>query len=272
MLTLNSRAAVQPALNQATSVNSKGGSVFRSFCSSPSSSSIYSRIQTYTRISQWRRRRQAFNVGQSRLYSLSYFGALVSYAIVCYKSFANQNVQYFLLALFWWMSKPIPVSLIPFATFSLFHVLTFVRSNILPHFFPPTPAATAGQPPTQHPFLKKLQGWIKANYDPAMRIVAYTELLILVRVIFGALLFQNSLLAPIIYAHFLRLRYYQSQFTQRAVEHVKTFIDGYVRRPGNPPVLVSVWDKAQFIIARWSGSVLTQQQPANPAGAGPARR
>ena len=32
---------------------------------------------------------------------------------------------------------------------------------ILPHFFPPTPPAAAGQPPTQHPFLKKVQGWIK---------------------------------------------------------------------------------------------------------------
>lgn len=187
------------------------------------------------------------------------------------------------------------MSLVPFATFSLFHVLTFVRANVLPHFFPPTPPAAAGQPPTQHPFLKKLQGWIKgvfgfrnpsheatwltvfvfftANYDPAMRVVAYAELIILVRVVFGALLFQNSLLAPIIYAHFLRLRYYQSNFTQRAVGHVKTLIDGYVRRPGNPPVLVSVWDKAQFIIARWAGSVITQQQPANPApAAGAARR
>lgn len=106
-----------------------------------------------------------------------------------------------------------------------------------------------------------------------MRVVAYAELIILVRVVFGALLFQNSLLAPIIYAHFLRLRYYQSNFTQRAVGHVKTLIDGYVRRPGNPPVLVSVWDKAQFIIARWAGSVITQQQPANPApAAGAARR
>lgn len=224
------------------------------------------------------------SVGQSRLYSLSYFGALVSYAIVCYKSFATQgapsattlrralmdeNVQYFILAFFWWMSKPIPVSLIPFATFSLFHVLTFLRSNLLPHFFPPTPPAAAGQPPTQHPFLKKVQGWIKANYDPAMRIVAYAELLILVRVALGALTFQNSLLAPVIFAHFLRLRFYQSQFTQRAVSHVQSLIDGFVRRPGNPPVLASVWEKAKVLITRWSGTVLTQapQPQAQPAGA-----
>ncbi|KAI5124468.1 hypothetical protein M0805_008351 [Coniferiporia weirii] len=217
--------------------------------------------------------------GQSKLYSLSYFGALVSYAIVCYKSFVqgpqpagstmrraltDENVQYFMLALFWWMSKPVPVSLVPFATFSLFHALTFLRSNVLPHFFPPTPSVTAGQPVTQHPFLKKVQGWIKANYDPAMKLVAYAEMLILVRVVLGALTLQNSLLAPIIYAHFLRLRYYQSQFTQRSVAHVSSFIDGFVRKPGNPPIFVVVWEKVQMLVSRWAGNILTQQQPAGP--------
>ena len=100
-----------------------------------------------------------------------------------------------------------------------------------------------------------------------MRLVAYAELLILLRVALGALFFQNSLLAPIIYAHFLRHRYQQSQFTQRAVTHVSGLIDGFVRRPGNPPVLVNVWEKAQMIITRWSGPIMPQQ-PANPAGAG----
>lgn len=101
-----------------------------------------------------------------------------------------------------------------------------------------------------------------------MRIVAYAELAILARVVLGALTFQNSLLAPIIYAHFLRLRFYQSQFTQRAVGHVASLIDGFVRRPGNPPAVVGVWEKVQMLITRWSGSILApQQQPVNPAAA-----
>ncbi|THH11796.1 hypothetical protein EW145_g425 [Phellinidium pouzarii] len=222
--------------------------------------------------------------GQSKLYFLSYFGALVSYAIVCYKSFGqgpqpagstlrramiDENVQYFILALFWWMSKPVPVSLIPFATFSLFHVLTFLRTYVLPHFFPPTPSVTAGQPAAQHPFLKKVHGWVKANYDPAMKLVAYAELLILVRVVLGAVTFQNSLLSPIIYAHFLRLRFYQFQFTQRAVAHVTSLIDGFVRKQGNPPILVSIWEKAQLLVAGWASFILVPQQPA---AAGPGRR
>jgi len=225
--------------------------------------------------------------GQGKYYSIAYVGAVVSYAIVCYKSLiqgpnqpggalmrralADENVQYLGLALFWWLSKPVAVSLVPFATFSLFHALTFVRSNVLPHFFPPSAPAAAGQAPQQHPILKKLQIWIKANYDPAMKVVAYTELLIFVRLVFGAILFQNSLLAPLIFSQFLKMRYFQSQFTQRAVGHVHTLIDGFVKKPGNPPILLKAWDIAQMVIGRLTGTVLTPQQPAGAAG-GPRRQ
>ena len=95
-----------------------------------------------------------------------------------------------------------------------------------------------------------------------MRIVAYAELLIFLRVVLGALTFQNSLLAPIIFAHFLRTRYYQSQFTQRSIAHVNTVITEFVRRPGNPPILASVWEKAQYGVQRWVGATLQPQAAA----------
>ena len=103
-----------------------------------------------------------------------------------------------------------------------------------------------------------------------MRVVAYAELLIFVRVVLGALTFQNSLLAPIVYAHFLRLRFYMSKFTQRAVGHVTSLIDGYARKQGTPPVVLQVWEKVQMLVSRWAGTILTQQ-PANPQPAA-ARR
>jgi hypothetical protein len=95
-----------------------------------------------------------------------------------------------------------------------------------------------------------------------MRIVAYAEILILARVVIGALLFQNSLVMPVIYTQFLRMRHYQSPFTQRAFSHVNKLIDGFVRKPGNPPVLVTVWDKFQAVVARWSATAIQPQQPA----------
>lgn len=109
-----------------------------------------------------------------RAYRLVYIGALLSYAIVVLKSlgkprgvnwlrraFVDENFQYGLLALYWLISKPInsesgehacassvrarsttphkadpdTVTILPFATFSLFHCATFLRTNILPKFY-----------------------------------------------------------------------------------------------------------------------------------------
>jgi len=104
-----------------------------------------------------------------------------------------------------------------------------------------------------------------------MKVVAYTELAILARVVFGTVTFSNSLLAPIIFAHFLRQRYFQSAFTRDAVAYANAYISNLVGRPGVPPVVGTVWDKVQMLVQRWAGIVLTQ--PANNAPpAGAARR
>jgi len=212
-------------------------------------------------------------------YKASLTGALLSYAIVCQKSLGpvrpdvaflrrallDENVQYFLLAFFWWSSKPILFALFPFMIFSLFHVLTFTRTGLMSQFLPPGPPASAGGPPTPHPIAKKLQVWTKANFDPAMKVVAYAELLIFVRVFLGAITLQSSLIAPIVFAHFLRQRYYQSTFTRDAVTTTDRKIDALVHRPGMHPIAVQVWEKGRMLVVRWAGATLAPQEP-------PARR
>ncbi len=106
---------------------------------------------------------------------------------------------------------------------------------------------------------------VLANYDTAMKAVAFIELIIMARVFLGALTFRNSLMTPLFYAHFLRQRYYQSQFTRIAVTSVKGRAEEYVRKPGSPPILAQIWDKFIMIVARWAGSPLAPQQTA-PAG------
>ncbi|KAF8591986.1 hypothetical protein K439DRAFT_1626484 [Ramaria rubella] len=216
-------------------------------------------------------------------YNASFFGALISYAIVCYKALgvpspttgfvqkalADENVQYFLLALFWWFSKPIPIALLPYVVFSLFHALTFLRTTILPRVIPPPPPPQGATPntPQQSGLAKSIQSWVKSNYDGAMRITALAELLILFRVSLGALTFQNSLLTPIIYAHFVRQRYYHSAFTREALVKVTGLIDGYASNPSLPPIVKQIWVSFKRVIGTWAGSALAPQQP----GAGPRR-
>lgn len=103
-----------------------------------------------------------------------------------------------------------------------------------------------------------------ANYDTAMRVVAYTELVIFVRVVLGAITFQNSLLSPLIYTHFLRQRYFQSAFTREALSAATARIDALVDREGNPPVLVQVWGQAKALTTRWLGGTLAPAPAAAP--------
>lgn len=98
-----------------------------------------------------------------------------------------------------------------------------------------------------------------------MRAVAYVELIILLRVLLGAIFLQNSLLSPIIYAHFLRARYYQSEFTRNTVNSATAYVDQFVSRPGNPPMLLQIWDKVKMLTSRWAGAVIQQPAPAQPA-------
>lgn len=235
--------------------------------------------------------------GLSRWYTATYFGAIISYCVVVYKSFGvpqlnkayvqralmDENVQYLFLAIYWFMSKPIFISLVPFVTFSLFHVLTFLRTTLIPIVFPsgsPAPganqAAAGGAPAVQATappakIAKFIQSWVKANYDPAMRFVAYAEVAIFARVLLGALLLRNSLLAPLFYAHFLRLRFYMSSFTRAAFQHVKSILDGYTQHQSCPPVVRKAYLTLTDLISRYASSVLSVQSAgAAQPGAGAA--
>jgi len=221
-------------------------------------------------------------------YKASLLGALISYAIVCYKSLKpvqvnvawikrallEENVQYFIMAFFWWSSKPVTLALLPYAIFSLFHWLTFTRTTLLPQLLPSGPPINGSSSPQPHPIAKKLQSWVKDNYDGAMRIAAYVELLILLRVVLGLLFLQNSFMAPIIYAHFLRQRYYYSAFTREAVANTTYHIEVYLNKPGTPPIAFKVWTGGKQLVSKWAGGILVanQEGPAAAAAAAGGRR
>jgi transmembrane protein 33 len=104
-----------------------------------------------------------------------------------------------------------------------------------------------------------------------MKVVAFAEIAILARVTAGALVFKNSFVTPILFAHFLRMRYFQSPFTKSAISTVAGRIDGLVNRPDMPPVVKQVWATLQQLIGRWSGSTLAGANP-RPAAQPQAQR
>lgn len=84
-------------------------------------------------------------------YYTALFGTLVSYGLVLYRTYANSiqspgiarkiaaddNFTYAFLSLSWYTSPfVLSVALIPFATYSIFHVCQYTKSEILPKLFP----------------------------------------------------------------------------------------------------------------------------------------
>ncbi|KAI3623091.1 Transmembrane nucleoporin [Malassezia furfur] len=221
--------------------------------------------------------------GYDAWYRVAYFGAIVSYGVVIYKSFGvprtdkayvqralmDENVQYLVMAVYWCYVKPISITLIPYITFSLFHLLTFTRTTILPAMV--SPSADSSAPPPHSQLSKSIQTWVKENYDRAMRFVSYAEVVIFVRVLFGALLFRNSLLAPLLYAHFLRLRFYMSSFTRAAFHHVRSELDGLVQHPSCPPVVRKGYFMLTDLVTRYASTVLSinKDQPTPATAARP---
>ncbi len=141
-------------------------------------------------------------------------------------------------------------------TFSLFHVLTFLRTTVIPMVFPTpsTPSsssggAAAGPQPLPKRISTMIQSWVKKNYDPAMRFVAYAEVAIFLRLFVGAILLRNGLIAPLIYAHFLRLRFYMSSFTRAAFTHVGDALDGATKDNRCPPAVRKVYLTAKDLVS-----------------------
>ncbi|KAG8694088.1 hypothetical protein FRC08_008718, partial [Ceratobasidium sp. 394] len=179
------------------------------------------------------------------------------------RAMADENCQYFLLAIFWLLTKPVSLSLVPYAIFSTFHVLTFVRTTVLPKLAPPKPPAREGERQSKDtPLQKQLHALVKSQYDPAMNVCAHAELVILLRTIIGVPLFWNGFLAPIAFAHFLRLRFYYSMFSRSAIRGADVRMLNYVNNAPEP--FKGTYMKARELVTRWSGNVLAPAQEPAP--------
>lgn len=102
-----------------------------------------------------------------------------------------------------------------------------------------------------------------------MRFVAYSEVLIMARVLLGAILLRNSLITPLVYAHFLRLRFYMSSFTRTSFQHVRAILDNATAKPECPAVVRRGYLTFMDLLHRYGNSVVSVPQ-GQQAGASPA--
>jgi len=204
-------------------------------------------------------------------YTRAYLGALVSYGVVVYKSFGvpefsidfiqrlfmDENVQYFIIAFYWWVTTLVWLTLLPFATFSAFHTLGYLRTNIIPTFFPnPAPNSTGPAPGLATSLSNMIKTWTDTNYGPAMQSVSYIEVIgIMSWLILGVLTFQISPFALLIFGHFLRFRFFMSSYTREAFHKMAEYLDYYflppTADPRIPPAVGKVYEILRSLIVRY---------------------
>ncbi|KAJ6444984.1 endoplasmic reticulum protein [Purpureocillium lavendulum] len=196
-------------------------------------------------------------------YRTSFVAAAVTYGIVVYKTqraraktgskmpggvvglLSDENVQYLLMALVWLLSPQYPIALLPYCVYSVFHVATYTRANLLPVLQPPPPAAdgSSSRAKTSSPLADRIGNFVKEYYDASMSIVSALEILIWIRVLLSAVLFQRrSWILLGLYTAFLRARFAQSSHVQNSVTQLGARVDSLVGAQGTPPAARQVWD------------------------------
>jgi hypothetical protein len=154
------------------------------------------------------------------------------------------------MALIWLFSPQYPLAMLPFGVYSIFHVLTYTRTNLIPTLQPPQaiPAA-AGASPAAKPAYKNsaladsIGKFVKEYYDLSMGLVAILEIGLWIRLLLSAIVFtKGSWILLAFYTAFLRARFAQSSFVKGQFSHLAARIDALVGGQGTPPAARSVWE------------------------------
>jgi hypothetical protein len=149
------------------------------------------------------------------------------------------------MAFAWLYAKPVFFALFPFAVYSTFHFLTYLRTNVIPTFTPTAPGAPAPA------IAETIARFVKKNYDASMHLVANLELCLWARVFLYCLVFQNSWILLAIYTIFLRARYAQSVFVRDALKGLELRGDALITDARVPDGAKTAWTVGKTIVKRF---------------------
>lgn len=220
-------------------------------------------------------------------YSMSFFSAMMTYGIVIFKihfskgfksdraSIAalamDENVHYLLLACLWFFTKPLYMALFPYAIFSIFHMLSYLRSTIFPAIFP-TPAtkdSSVGKAPATITRMSKWIGtWNRQNFEPAMQLVAQIEVYAIGGLLFlGMITFKYRIFTFMGFGVFLRNKYYSNAYTRQAITVLTLRIDHLLAGGNIPPFVRTIWTHLKNFIRTYLAPPVPGMAGSNPSTA-----
>lgn len=182
------------------------------------------------------------------------------------------------MALIWLFSRQIPLAILPFAVYSIFHVLTYTRTNLLPMFQPPqqgsaAPDASPSKPPQPRssPLAETISQFVRKYYDTSMKGVGALEVAIWFRLLFSFLTFsRGAIFLFLAYTAFLRARYAQSGFVQTTVSNITARIDATVANQGTPPFVRQAWGMTKDLAGQ-AADVTDLSRYLGQGGTGPKK-
>lgn len=218
-------------------------------------------------------------------YRTAFVAAAATYGIVVYKAYrarmrqgarpqggnlalvTDENVQYLFMALVWLFSRQVPLALLPFAVYSIFHVATYTRANLIPTIQPPQ-QQQAGAAKSASPLADTIGRFVKEYYDTSMSLVAGLEIALWFRLLITAFTFsKGGWVLLIVYTVFFRSRYSQSSFVQGAFHNAAARVDALVADQSTPPVARNVWETIKGLV-RQATEATDLRKYTGGAGAG----
>jgi len=211
-------------------------------------------------------------------YRTAFLAAALTYGIVVYKGIrararsgqrqaggnlaliTDENVQYLAMALVWLYSYQVPLALLPYAVYSVFHVATYTRGSLIPTITPTagqsaaagaqSPGKTAAKPTTSSsPLADNIGRFVKQYYDASMTLVAGLEIALWGRLLLSAITFaRGTWVLLLIYTVFFRSRYSQSAFVQGAFHGTAARVDALVANQSTPPQARQAWQGLKSVV------------------------
>ena len=173
------------------------------------------------------------------------------------------------MALVWLFYYQVPLAILPFSVYSIFHVATYTRTNLIPTFQPagPPTAGPDGKPvaPKASALGDTIGRFVKQYYDLSMGLVAALEIALWFRCLFSAIIFtKGSWVLLIIYTTFLRARYAQSGFVQNVVRQFTARVDSALADQSIPPAARQVWETVKGGVKQFAAATDLRKYVGGP--------
>lgn len=194
-------------------------------------------------------------IGKTIFYYGSFIGVIISFSLITYQHFfihknsiknindliINDNIQYLLLSIYWFLVPIFPITILPYLMFSIFHSLIYIKTIILKKIF------NIGS--KDNKFVKLITNFITQYNERCMYYVGVIEILILlISIIRTILLFKCSIITLIIYSLFMKIKYDTNKYTKTAFSEWRVIIDGLISHPNVPLAVRAGYIKLQRIL------------------------